>query len=101
MKIGYKIKDARFRIRKIMHHASCIMYLFPVYFFLLFTVHCSLFTVSCFAEEPQTFITSDSLKHEKSTSMYTAKGSVLVEQGETIMIANEMQYDEKNIKCLS
>ena len=51
--------------------------------------------VYCFAEEPQTFITSDSLEHEKSTSMYTARGSVLVEQGETIMMANEMKYDEK------
>jgi len=27
--------------------------------------------------------------------MYTARGSVLVEQGETIMMANEMKYDEK------
>ncbi|MDP1758690.1 MAG: putative LPS assembly protein LptD, partial [Thermodesulfovibrionales bacterium] len=61
----------------------------------LFTVNCLLSAVYCFAEEPPTFITSDSLKHEKSTSMYTARGSVLVEQGETIMIANEMKYDEK------
>lgn len=61
----------------------------------LLTIHCSLFTVSCFAEEPPTFITSDSLEQEKNTSMYTAKGSVLVEQGETIMVANEMKYDEK------
>ena len=62
---------------------------------LLCTVYCVLCTVYCFAEEPPTFITSDSLEHEKSTSMYTAKGSVLVEQGETIMMANEMKYDEK------
>lgn len=61
----------------------------------LFTVNCLLSAVYCFAEEPPTFITSDSLRHEKSTSMYTAKGSVLVEQGETIMIADEMKYDEK------
>ncbi|MCX5717215.1 MAG: LPS assembly protein LptD [Nitrospirae bacterium] len=67
--------------------------LFTIFF--LFTVHCSLSTVSCFAEEPPIFITSDSLKHEKSTSMYTARGSVLVEQGETIMMADEMRYDEK------
>ncbi|MEK7712862.1 MAG: LptA/OstA family protein, partial [Nitrospirota bacterium] len=52
-------------------------------------------TVYCFAEEPPTFITSDSLEQEKNTSMYTARGSVLVEQGETIMMANEMKYDEK------
>lgn len=62
---------------------------------LLFTAYCLLSAVYCFAEEPPTFITSDSLKHEKSTSMYTAKGSVLVEQGETIMVADEMKYDEK------
>ena len=30
--------------------------------------------------------------------MYTARGSVLVEQGETIMMANEMKYDEKTSK---
>ncbi len=77
-------------IKKVLRIAPYVLSIF-----LLFTVHYSLFTVSCFAEEPPTFITSDSLKHEKSTSMYTARGSVLVEQGETIMMANEMKYDEK------
>ena len=63
--------------------------------YLLFTVYCLMPNAYCFAEEPPTFITSDSLKYEKSTSMYTAIGSVLVEQGETTMKANEMKYDEK------
>ncbi|RJQ39998.1 MAG: LPS-assembly protein LptD [Nitrospiraceae bacterium] len=62
---------------------------------MLFTVCCLLSAVYCFAEEPPAFITSDSLKYEKSTSIYTAKGSVLVEQGEAIMMADEMKYDEK------
>lgn len=91
---GSRMQDMTYKKKSIMYHA-CIMHHFFLFFLLLLTVHCSLFTDSCFAEEPPTFITSDSLKHEKSTSMYTARGSVLVEQGETIMMADEMQYDEK------
>jgi len=69
----------------------------PIHLFaLLFCCAAALlFAVDCFAEEPPAFITSDSLKHDKNTSTYTAKGSVFVQQGETIIMADEMIYHEK------
>jgi len=85
----------------IMYHVSCIMHRSFLFFLLLFTVYCLLSAVYCFAEEPPTFITSDSLEHEKDTSMYTARGSVLVEQGETIIMADEMKYDEKTFNVFA
>lgn len=61
----------------------------------LCSVFCLLSSVSCFAEEPPTIITSDYLEYEKETSTYTAKGSVKVQQDNATIEAAEMRYDEK------
>lgn len=53
------------------------------------------FTYNVFAGEAPTIVTSDTLEHDKETSIYTAKGSVKVVQGGTTIEALEMKYDEK------
>ncbi len=63
-----------------------------------YTLHAMLFLLSaayCFAEEPKTHITADSVQYEKETAVYTAVGSVKVEQDKAMIEANEMKYHEK------
>jgi LPS-assembly protein len=61
---------------------------------LLFTIHYSLFTIHCFAEE-QTIITSDTLEYSKDTFTYLAKGNVKVQKADKVIEANEMRYNEQ------
>jgi len=61
---------------------------------LLFTIHYSLFTIHCFAEE-QTIITSDTLEYSKDTATYVAKGNVKFQKADKVIEANEMRYNEQ------
>ncbi|MBI4685440.1 MAG: LPS-assembly protein LptD [Nitrospirae bacterium] len=61
----------------------------------LLTVYFSLFTLHCYAEEPPAVITSDSLEYDGKTSIYTAIGSVKVEQGNATINSKKMRYNEK------
>lgn len=72
----------------ISHQSKKIGYHLLILISLLFTVH-------CYAEELPTLITSDFLEYEKETSIYTAKGSVMVQRGDAVIEAIEMRYNEK------
>ena len=74
--------------------SSKILLLHPMRYALC-AVFFLLFTCAVFAGEPPTIITSDTLEHDRETSIYTAKGSVKVVQGGTTIEALEMKYDEK------
>ncbi|MFA4829824.1 MAG: LPS assembly protein LptD [Thermodesulfovibrionales bacterium] len=74
--------------------SSKILLLHPMRYALC-AVFLLLFTCAAFAGEPPTIITSDTLEHDRETSIYTAKGSVKVVQGGTTIEALEMKYDEK------
>jgi LPS-assembly protein len=61
---------------------------------LLFTIHYSLFTIHCFAEE-QTIITSETLEYNEGTSTYTAKGNVKIQRADTTIESDEVAYNEQ------
>ncbi len=65
-----------------------------IFIIMLFTIHYSLFTICCFAEE-QTIITSGTLEYSKDTSTYIAKGNVKVQKADKVIEANEMIYNEQ------
>jgi LPS-assembly protein len=70
-------------------------YLLLTAYCLLPTAYCLLLTAYCYAEEPPVSITSDYLEHESKKSIYTAKGSVIVQQDGTTIKAMEMRYEDK------
>jgi LPS-assembly protein len=61
--------------------------------FILFIVHCSLFTICCFADE-QTIITSDALEYCEETFTYVLKGNVKIQRGDMVIESNEITYNE-------
>lgn len=63
-------------------------------FILFFFVSCQLLAIRSYAEESKTAITSDSLEYDKNKALYTARGSVKVEQNEATIEAAEMRYEE-------
>lgn len=65
-----------------------------LFFALLFTVHCSLLTAICFAEE-SIVITADILEYESKTFTYTAKGQVKIQKGPVTIDADEIKFNEK------
>lgn len=62
--------------------------------FLVFAVHCSLFTIHCLAGENIT-IQSDTLEYKNKISTYTAKGNVRVLKDLTRIDADEIRFNEK------
>ncbi|TAL25970.1 MAG: LPS-assembly protein LptD, partial [Nitrospirae bacterium] len=78
-----------------------LCFILKVVLFTLCTLHFTPCTHNAFAGETGTVITSDTLEHEKETSMYTARGSVKVLQEGTTIEAVEMKYDEKTSKVFA
>jgi LPS-assembly protein len=88
--VGFK-KDTPIRLCQISRPDPIVIFVY----FLLFTIHCSLFIVHCFAGELPTIITSDSLEYAKETSTYTAKGNVKIQRGDMVIESNEITYNEQ------
>lgn len=62
--------------------------------FLSFTIHFSLFTAVCLAEEGTT-IKSETLEYDGKTFTYDARGRVRIEKESAKIEADEMRYNEK------
>lgn len=76
-------------------------YALPALLSALFTF-CLLLTYStCFAEEPQTVITSDTLEYFNEGKKYVAKGSVKIEQEGTTIQADEITFYEETSDALA
>ncbi len=71
-----------------------------IFVLLLFTIHFSLFTNHCSAEE-QTIIISETLEYSKDTSTYIAKGNVKIQRADTVVEANEMKYNEQTSEVIA
>ena len=71
----------------------------PLIAVLLFAV-CVLSATNCFALE-QTRITSENLEYDQNTTTYTAKGNVKLRRGDTVIEADEMEYNEQTSRAVA
>jgi len=71
---------------------NCFICLFI--YFLLFTLHVSLLTTLCYADD-QTVITSETLEYDHNERTYVAKGKVKIERADTVIEADEIIYNEQ------
>lgn len=62
---------------------------------MLIVVSCFLLPYVCRADELPMAIEADTLEYDKNTGIYTAKGSVKIEQGDITIKADEITYNEK------
>lgn len=81
----FKVKSLKFKVSE---------YPFLGLLFMSLTIHFSLFTVVCLAEETTTII-SNELEYNGETSTYTARGGVKIEKGFVKIEAEEITYNEK------
>ncbi|MDA8106761.1 MAG: LPS assembly protein LptD [Nitrospiraceae bacterium] len=66
----------------------------------LFTLHLSLFTLSCFAEEAQTVITADKLEYFGEMKKYVATGSVTIDREGAVLRSAEITYYEDSSEAV-
>lgn len=73
---------------------------FYFFFFFLFSASGLLYAGRCFAGE-QTVITSDTLEYHKDTASYLARGHVKIQQGDAVIEALEIRYNEQTSEVVA
>ena len=77
---------------------NCFICLFI--YFLLFTLHVSLLTTLCYADN-QTVITSEILEYDQNQRNYIAKDHVKIERADTVIEADEIIYNDQTSNVIA